>query len=509
MPLSRFCVSGRTITLLAGLVFFELIWSVVPAHSQGNRFALLIGNSRYEHATPLRNPENDIGVLEKALKTAGFETFSHANLDSKSMRTAIGRFVRRVKRHDDPVLVFYFSGHGVALNGQNYLLPVDAKVASPDELRKAALSFQAVHRFIAAIDPKLQILILDACRDTPFDNLKRNLTKGLALIDAEQVGRKSKETSTVLAFSTNPGNVALDGDTGTSPYAGALAEAILLPGLKLEEVFKRVRRTVKERTKGVQEPWENVSLYDDFYFHPKAQDGVVDQLDLEFWELASLVDSIESMKRYLDKFPNGLFATLARQRMENMQRDFAYTRKAEVFPIIRLRGANFDPCKFWKDTSLFQFYELRTKYKDRIVYLDVELPFERSSCDYLHVDSQLSGGGGYQVFPGSRARLSESRRNSAIADAKSLARNLGVTQWGHGIFTAYTRLFFPAGGEHYSAYDHCEASCLFFKGLVRVRDYDGEEILNVYFEQVDPAEVGLTWKFENTKQAAVETDQTD
>lgn len=508
MPLSRFCVSGRISLLCGGLLVFALFFAILPAQAENNRFALLIGNSRYEHATPLRNPENDIGVLEKALKTAGFETHSHANLDSKALRTAIGRFVRRVKQHDEPVLVFYFSGHGVALNGQNYLLPVDAKVGSPGELKEAALSFQAVHRFIGAIDPKLQILILDACRDTPFDNLKRSLTKGLARIDAIRVGRKSKETGTVLAFSTNPGNVALDGDTGTSPYAGALAEAILVPGLKLEEVFKRVRRTVKERTKGAQEPWENVSLYDDFYFQPEAQDGVVDRLDLEFWELASLVDSIESMKRYLDKFPNGLFATLARQRMENMQRDFAYRRKAETFPIIRMRGTNFDLCNFWGKKSRFQPFDLRTVYKDRIVYLDVVLPFEQSNCDYWHVDSQLAGGF-VQVFPGSKRGLTDGRIAAAKAMAQEMAQNLAIKNWGHAVVTDMIRLYFPEGGHYYSAYDHCEATCLSYHGLVRVRDFPGEESLYVHFEEVDPAEVGLTWKFENTKQAAVEAESAE
>lgn len=466
------------------------------------KLALLIGNSRYEHAKPLRNPENDITVVGKALEHAGFKTVRHENLDAAGMLRAIDSFSRLALKANNPIVVFYYAGHGVTLADENYLLPIDVKTGSNKQIRSGALSFKSVQDKFDAIRPTLQVLILDACRDDP--STTRSLTRGLVRTRIQPINpgkRSASHIGTVHAFSTNPGNVAQDGDSGTSPYASALAEAILYPGLSLEDVFKRTRRLVRERTRGQQEPWENVALYQQFYFHPPRAASNPSRNETDFWELASLVDSIESMRRYLERYPNGLFAGIARQKIENMNRDFSYRRKAETFSIFKLRQLNFNLCNYWKNRQGFNPYELGSKYNNHIIYLDIVLSFEDVACPYMfHVDNRW----GTQIFGKPNPRINGAKFKQLERRAASLARSLGIRKWAHAVLAGEITLFLPMGGTDYSEHQDCEMLCVAYRGLVKVRARPMEETLWVYFEPVDPAKVGLTWKFQNTKQVAAE-----
>lgn len=460
----------------------------LPGHAKESRFALLIGNSRYTDATPLRNPENDIRLVGASLRQVGFEVFGVENLSADDMQLTLERFVDEVKTTKNPVVLIYFAGHGVALSGRNYLLPVDVNTGSSEDLSASSLTASDVLDAIGALDPKLQILILDACRNDPFGNASRSLGRGLAEMSAASSG--ATDLGTLIAFSTSPGNIARDGDTGSSPYASALAEALLIPGLSIETMFKRVRRTVQKRTDNAQEPWENAALRGEFYFNrpePEAERS----LDQDFWELVSLVDSIESMRRYLERFPNGRFAELARLRIEHMNKDFAYRRKAETFPVVMLRDENFDLCRPFD--AGFNPYEFRTRFRNRIIYLDVVLQLGGAGCDRLrHINRTWTDqiqeltrrDGRYRA--GSDRWLDEFIRKDKM--------------WGHLMSADPLLIALPKAEGQYSHWDPCEGTCIFYNGLVRVNEKGGEETLHVIFEPIDPASIGLTWKFENTKQ---------
>ncbi len=323
--------------------------------------------------------------------------------------------------------------------------------------------------------PSLQILLLDACRSDPFGTADRGIASGLRAIDSSEYLRGGEfhrpSKGTLLGFSTSPGNVAEDGGSGNSTYATALAEAILLPNLELEGVFKRVRRIVKERTKGKQEPWENAALYGDFFFQQAPQVGNF-QADVDYWELASLVDSIEAMRRYLDKFPTGQFAGLAEQKIENMNKGFSYKRKSEVFDILSLDEVTFNLCD-GIDNKYFNPYKFRSLYRDSIVYLSVNLIFQKFNCDRL----LLTNDGG------------ETKSKNISPD--------------HPVYIATAGEMFsfslPSGGTEFSNYLDDEGLGIRYEGLVRVRETAAEESLAVVFDPIDPASVGMTWKFENTK----------
>jgi len=250
-------VPGRSfLLLLVLLIVLSLSCAMAKAEE---RLALLIGNSRYDHVTPLRNPENDIGLVAQALETAGFSTQVIANLKREEL-AAIDGFVAKVAAKPGAVVLIYYSGHGVQIGGHNFILPTDVAVDQREALAESAVAVDEVLKKLASVQSSLQMLILDACRDEPFGPADRGILHGLGATSADRTGR-------LIAYSTAPGKTATDGDSGTSPYAGALAETILIPGLRLEDVFARVRSKVLERTNSAQEPWESAALNETpFYF---------------------------------------------------------------------------------------------------------------------------------------------------------------------------------------------------------------------------------------------------
>ena len=287
------------------------------------RLALLIGNSRYENATPLRNPENDIELVELTLKKAKFRTFTGRNLGFAAMQNSIKEFAAVARDAERPTLLIYFAGHGAQVHGRNFLIPVDAKVENLKDLSASSVDAEKLLKQLDKLDAKLIIFVLDACRDDPFENKTRGLKRGLSPIESRP-GR-------FIAFSTAPGKVAQDGDAGTSPYASAFAEASVIPGLSLEEVFRRVRRTVVERTAGKQEPWEKSAIYNRFVFVEKASGPALGNHEEEIWKFAAAVNSSEGYARYLEMFPRGLFAKLAKLKIAAINKEFTYGVRRSCF----------------------------------------------------------------------------------------------------------------------------------------------------------------------------------
>ena len=239
------------LTLAAGTVHAQPR-ATAPAE---RRTALVIGNGDYPSA-PLRNPSNDARKMADTLGQLGFDVRFLENVDQRQMRRAIIDFGDRIR--EGGIGLFFYAGHGMQVGGRNYMIPVDADVKSEAEVEADAVDVATVLARMETARNTLNIVILDACRDNPFVRRFRSATKGLASIDAP--------VGTLIAYATAPGSVALDGTGPNSFYTGALAEALRTPGLRVEEVFKRVRQTVRVKTQGKQIPWEASSLEGEFVF---------------------------------------------------------------------------------------------------------------------------------------------------------------------------------------------------------------------------------------------------
>jgi caspase domain-containing protein len=229
--------------------------------SAESRLALVIGQSAYRSVPALPNPANDAKAVTQLLTDSGFEVSTAADLSQGQMREAVSDFAGKVaaKGADTVALVFY-AGHGLQIDGENFLVPIDI-----DPKREADIPIQAVRlndilNTLTSVPSKMRILMLDACRNNPFPDLK-TAGSGLAIVDA-----KVGAPGTFLSFSTSPGAVAEDGSGSNSPYTNALLAAGKEQNIPIEETFKRVRLAVNKVTEGRQTPWDSSSLTEDFRF---------------------------------------------------------------------------------------------------------------------------------------------------------------------------------------------------------------------------------------------------
>jgi formylglycine-generating enzyme required for sulfatase activity len=237
-----------------------------PAKSE-QRIALVIGNGNYESA-PLRNPPNDAQTMAGVLRDLGFDVTERQNLDQKEMKKEIQAFGQKLLKGG--VGLFYYAGHGMQVNGRNYLIPVGAQIEHEKQVEYEAVDVGAVMAEMDHARNRLNIVILDACRDNPFARSFRSGAQGLASMNAP--------TGTLVAYATAPGSVANDGTGDNGIYTGELIKAMTIQGLRVEDVFKQVRSAVRETTQGRQVPWESSSLEGDFYFKapmPVAAPAVV------------------------------------------------------------------------------------------------------------------------------------------------------------------------------------------------------------------------------------------
>ena len=225
----------------------------------GPKTALIIGNSSYA-SSPLTNPANDAADITKKLELLGFEVLHKSNLTRKQMRGAIREFGKKLKVKGGAG-IFFYAGHGMQVSGKNYLIPIGAEIQSEFEVPDESVEADLLLRALEDAENPLNIVVLDACRDNPFARSFRSSAKGLA--------RMEGGTGTLIAYSTGPGNVAMDGEGRNSPYTKHLLKYMTQTGLSIEQVFKRVRVGVEEDSAGRQTPWETSSLRGDFYFVPE------------------------------------------------------------------------------------------------------------------------------------------------------------------------------------------------------------------------------------------------
>src|SRR5262249_47665515 len=244
-----------------------LILSNVPANAQGKRTALVIGNSAYIHAGPLANPRNDAADMSAALKQRDFEVLEGLDLDKVAFDRKVRDFARALTNAE--VGVFFYAGHGLQVAGKNYLIPTDAELGTPDALEFEMIQLDIVQRIMERQVPT-NILFLDACRNNP---LTRNLARAMGTRSAEiGTGLAPMESGvgTLISFSTQPGNVALDGKGRNSPYAGALVNHVRRSSDSLSDLLIAVRNDVRKETQNKQVPWEHSALTGRFYFGGEA-----------------------------------------------------------------------------------------------------------------------------------------------------------------------------------------------------------------------------------------------
>ncbi|MFZ1107789.1 MAG: caspase family protein [Rhodomicrobium sp.] len=249
--------------IFALLIAASIAAGVAPAHAAGKRVALVIGNGAYAYATPLANPKNDAEDMAAALKGLGFTVILATDLAKTNMDRRILEFALQLEGAE--AAVFHYSGHGLQVGGVNYLVPVDAKLETAAALDFEMVRLDLVQRTMER-ETKTNILFLDACRNNP---LARNLARALGTrgIDVGSgLAPAESGVGTLISFSTQPGNVALDGVGRNSPYSGPLVRAIGTPGEDILSILTKVRREVLEKTGGKQVPWENHALLDKFYF---------------------------------------------------------------------------------------------------------------------------------------------------------------------------------------------------------------------------------------------------
>ncbi len=309
--------------LLAALVAALLPGQV--AYAAEPRLALLIGNSAYGNDIGrLTNPVNDLRLMETTLKGLGFQVIARTEADEKTMKRAIQDFGGRLEQMGNQAIgLFYYAGHGLQVNGANYLLPVNARIQRESDVEIEAVNAAWVLGQMEYARSRINVVILDACRNNPLTCSFRSVTRGFAQVDAPR--------GTLIAYSTAPGSVSVDGEGANSPYTKALVRTMREPGLVTEEVFRKVRVEVLAATKDLQVPWESSSLTGAFYFNPATRPAAEPattgeptvpldngKVEVPFWD--NIKDSRDraAFQEYLERFPAGNFAGLARLKLNEL-----------------------------------------------------------------------------------------------------------------------------------------------------------------------------------------------
>lgn len=285
-----------------------------PVHALP-RLALVIGNCAYADS-PLRNPINDASAIARELGQFGFSTELLTDARRETMQNAIDAFCARLGKQK-AVGFFYFAGHGLQLDWRNYLVPVDANPGSAAEVQRSTVELNALFGGLSKAGNPMNVVVLDACRDNPFGP-ERKTGKGLSQMDAP--------TGTFIAYATAPGNVAADGAGQHGLYTDNLLREMKTPEAKIEDIFKRVRLSVRRSSAGQQIPWESTSLEDDFYFKPPANLRKRSEEELaklfaeeqKLWKAADQASDPAPVVAYLERYPSGNFSELAQGKLDRL-----------------------------------------------------------------------------------------------------------------------------------------------------------------------------------------------
>ena len=316
------------------------------AHAE-RRVALVIGNSAYVDAPELRNPRNDAEDVSKALTGLGFEVTTGRDLTGLQLTRIIAAFSRSLQGAD--VALFYYAGHGIQANDQNYLIPVDAHVEDEFGLKREGVALADV---IAEMEgrAKTSLVFLDACRDSPFvERLKRSMTGNRSVTVGRGLARIGLETrDTLLVFATAPGQVAADGNGRNSPFTTAFLQHVAAPGVEIESVMKRVTASVRALTHGEQEPERLSRLSTEFYFAKAPEPVVIREPSppladdaAKAFEVAKSIGTVQAWDAFLQAFPTGVYANFARDLKADLVRKAALAPE----PAPSAKPAPLEPAK--------------------------------------------------------------------------------------------------------------------------------------------------------------------
>lgn len=300
------------------------------------RVALVIGNAAYPGAGALKNPVNDANDIASKLKKLGFDVIVRTNVRQKEMLRSLTEFGDKVQNGTEAL--FFYAGHGMQVRGRNYLIPIDAEIRSEASVSSEAVD---VDQLLDKLSPaRLSMVILDACRNNPFERRFRGSGQGLAQINAP--------TGTLIAYATAPGKVAADGDGRNGLYTTELLAAMDMPGIKIEDVFKRVRANVVRKSNEAQTPWESSSLTGDFFFLERsaiaesaaayatvpnaAAETASPAIELAFWNSVKDSKNPEDFNAYLARYPDGSFVSLAKIRITEIMAKRSHSSLPEGNP---------------------------------------------------------------------------------------------------------------------------------------------------------------------------------
>ncbi|MBT5570004.1 MAG: caspase family protein [Alphaproteobacteria bacterium] len=313
------------------LTFSFLSLAVAVDASASKRVALVVGNNDYTTLAALNNAEKDARDMAQTLRGLGWEVVDLYNSSLRDTGRAISKFEGLLMTAE--AALFFYAGHGIQAKGENWLVPVDAEVEAEVDLEYEAITVRKVLRSMKNADVPVNILILDACRDNPLKKRTRSASRGLKTPEVPSGLR-----GTTILFSAAPGEVAQDGPQGgNGVFTGKLLAELKRPGQTLEEVFKATARGVNAATNRSQRPWFNSSLSGDFYLNeakpepepkqvaavsPVAPVPAVPNVEIVYWQSVVNSKDPEVLQSYLNQYPNGQFAALAKVRIESLRKSY-------------------------------------------------------------------------------------------------------------------------------------------------------------------------------------------
>lgn len=341
-------MTGFMNRVLAGAFLIALAVFLPPHHAgaETGRVALVIGNGDYDASIgPLRNPSNDAKLMARTLKRLGFAVTLAVDVDQKEMKRHIRDFGQALRNSGpEGIGLFYYAGHGLQGDGENYLLPIGAAIEAEGDVELEAISADSVLAQMQYAHNSVNLVFLDACRNNPLSRGFRSTERGLARVDAPR--------GSFVGYSTAPGEVSVDGAGENSPYTLALAEEMLRPGAAIEEVHRAVRLKVLAATNEQQTPWDSSSLTATVTLAagqpantasaavtsppasiaPAPSPAGDQKAELLYWESAQASNNPAVFRAYLKQFPNGMFAALAQARLEELAAGSAQPAAVAALP---------------------------------------------------------------------------------------------------------------------------------------------------------------------------------
>ncbi|AMJ62799.1 caspase family protein [Bosea sp. PAMC 26642] len=301
----------NAIVTICALLGLAAQLAVAPAAAaEERRVALVVGNSAYRNAPALPNTVNDAQDMAASLRKVGFEVVDGVNLDKRGMDEALTRFARLA--HDADAVMFYYAGHGLQFNGENYLVPVEARVVDEVSVQYETTRLNDVVTALG-FAKGVKIMVLDACRNNPFVGqlARKQATRGFAV--GNGLAPIARAQGMVTAYATQANDVAADGSGRNSPFTAALVQEIQQPGLEIATMFRRVQKVVYDATGGRQTPELSLSLLGDFYINRE-------ETDIDVWRKIRASDDSALLNGFIQRFPTSFFTVDARTRLDLIER---------------------------------------------------------------------------------------------------------------------------------------------------------------------------------------------